>query len=198
MERNVKISLEKAREWYNSGNESLKEVALQAFKESELIVNPWEKIKTFEDACRTFIYHGINPGDADLIDDPYLRNIYKLQIIRKALNGVDWEPKFNTGTIWYPWLRYYPKGISYSASCVPIANFKFKEDNKIYTLVRWGYYYSNNGLSNYRLASGGVNAELGLIGCKSKEIAEYFSITFGKLIFDVIYGQYNNYEWISN
>ena len=29
MERNITITLEKAREWYNSGNTSLKKVALQ-------------------------------------------------------------------------------------------------------------------------------------------------------------------------
>ena len=35
-ERNITITLDKAREWYNSENESLKEIALQAFNESEL------------------------------------------------------------------------------------------------------------------------------------------------------------------
>jgi hypothetical protein len=35
-ERYVKISLEKAKEWYNSNNPSLKEVALQAFTKEEL------------------------------------------------------------------------------------------------------------------------------------------------------------------
>ena len=34
-ERNVKISLEKAREWYNKGGE-LKEIALSAFSEEEI------------------------------------------------------------------------------------------------------------------------------------------------------------------
>lgn len=36
MERNIKITLEKAKEWYNSNNESLKDIALQAFSEKEL------------------------------------------------------------------------------------------------------------------------------------------------------------------
>lgn len=198
MERNVKISLEKAKEWYDSGNESLKEVALQAFKESELMVNPWEKIKTFGDACRTCIYHGINPGDADLIDDPYLRNIYKLQIIRRALNGVDWEPKLNTGIIYYPWLQYYPKGNSYDSSWKPVANFKSKEDNKVYTLVAGISNYCDGGLGYFGCGFGDVSADPGLLGCKSEEIAKYFGMTFGKLIFDIVYGYYNNYEWVSN
>lgn len=45
-ERNVKISLEKAREWYNQGGE-LKELALSAFTENEIttsaLPNTWEE-----------------------------------------------------------------------------------------------------------------------------------------------------------
>lgn len=192
MERNVKISLEKAREWYNSGNESLKEVALQAFKESELIVNPWENIKTFEDACRVL---GVNPKGVDLIYDSHLQNMYKLQIVRRALNA-DWEPKLNTETIYYPWMRYYPKGSSYDSSWTPVANFKAKEDNKVYTLVGGDCYYYGGGLGYFGCGYGAVTAFRGLLGCKSEEIAKYFGKTFGKLIFDAIYGHYNNYTWV--
>lgn len=191
--RIVKISLKKAKEWYNSGNESLKEVALQAFKESELIT-PWENIKTFEDACRVL---NINPKILNLIYDPHLRNMYKLQVVKKALNGVYWEPKLNTGAIYCPWLRYYPKGNSYDSSWKPVANFKDKEDNKVYTLVGKNCSCSNNGgLSYFGLGYGDINAYHGLLGCKSEKIAKYFGITFGKLIFDAIYGHYNNYTWV--
>ena len=45
-ERNVKISLEKAREWYNQGGE-LKEIALSAFSQDEIttsaLPNTWEE-----------------------------------------------------------------------------------------------------------------------------------------------------------
>lgn len=195
MERNVKISLEKAKELYNSGNESLREVALQAFKEGELVRNPWELIKTFEDACMVL---NINPKTVDLIDDSYLRNIYKLQIIRRALNGMDWEPNLNTGRIYYPWLRYYLKDDIRYINRKPIANFKVKEDAKIYTLFGGDYNYHDGGLSVFECGYGYTNVSLGLLGCKSAEIAKYFGITFGKLIFDTIYGHYDNYEWVSN
>ena len=192
MERNVKISLEKAREWYNSGNESLKEIALQAFKESELIVKVWENIKTFEDAC---IVLGINLKSIDLIYDPNLQNMYKLQIVRRALN-VGWEPKLNEGIIYYPLITYNPKGNIYQSPWKPIANFKAKENNKVYTLLGGEYNYYNGGLCSFGLRRGDVIAVLGLLGCKSEEIAKYFSITFGKLIFDAVYSQYNNYTWV--
>ena len=38
-ERNITVTLKKAREWYNSGNTSLKEIALQAFDKNELVYN---------------------------------------------------------------------------------------------------------------------------------------------------------------
>lgn len=193
MERNIKISLEKAREWYNSGNESLREVALQAFKEEELVRNPWEFIKTFEDACMVL---NINPDTVSLIYDTQLQNMYKLRIIKKALNGADWEPKLNTGTIYYPWMRYYLKGNSYDSSWKPVANFKVKEDNKVYTLVGGDCDSYAGGLGVFGCGCGDVGADLGLLGCKSEEIAKYFGITFGKLIFDAIYGHYNNYTWV--
>ena len=194
MERNVKISLEKAREWYNSGNESLREVALQAFKESELAENPWQLIKTFEDACRVL---NINPDAVYLIFDAHLQNMYKLKVIKKALNGVEWEPNFNTGRIYYPCIRYYPKGSIYDSSWTPVANFKTKyNDNEVYTLVGGNYSNYYGGLGYFGCGYGVVKVDLGLLGCKSGEIAKYFGNTFGKLIFDTIYGQYNNYTWV--
>ena len=36
MERNITITIEKAKEWYNSNYSSLKEIALQAFSKEEL------------------------------------------------------------------------------------------------------------------------------------------------------------------
>lgn len=193
MERNVKISLERAREWYNSGNESLREVALQAFKEDELIGCPWELIKTFEDACAVL---NINPDMIHLIFDGQLKSMYKLKVIKKALNGVEWEPNLNIGTIYYPRLRYYPKGSSYNSSWTPVANFRAKEDNKVYTLIGGDYSGYDGGLGHFGFGYGDVYSDSGLLACKSEEIAKYFGNTFGKLIFDAIYGQYNNYTWV--
>lgn len=193
MERNVKISLEKAREWYNSDNESLREVALQAFKESELVENPWELIKTFEDACRVL---NINPDAVYLIFDAHLQNMYKLKVIKRALNGVEWEPNLNTGIIYFPWLRYHSVSSSYNSDLTPLANFINKKNNEVYTLVGGDCYHYSGGLSIFCGRYGDVYTGLGLLGCKSKEIAKYFGKTFGKLIFDAIYGQYNNYTWV--
>lgn len=43
--RTIKITLDKAREWYNSNNSPLKEIALQAFSEKELKIPSYDDIK---------------------------------------------------------------------------------------------------------------------------------------------------------
>lgn len=48
-ERNITLTLDKAKEWYKKGGE-LKEIALQAFSEKELTVLP----KSWEEYCRTY------------------------------------------------------------------------------------------------------------------------------------------------
>ena len=60
MERNITITLEKAREWYNSGNKSLKEIALQAFSKEELTGFDFKKIKTFKEALTALEYRENN------------------------------------------------------------------------------------------------------------------------------------------
>ena len=51
-ERAIKISLEKAKEWYNSGDDTLKDLALQAFNMNELeepkLPKSWEEYITLE------------------------------------------------------------------------------------------------------------------------------------------------------
>jgi hypothetical protein len=43
---------------------------------------------------------------------------------------------------------------------------------------------------------GHVEPHLGLLSCKTKEIAEHMGKYFAKEIFDAVYGQFNNYKWI--
>ena len=56
VKRNVTITLEKAIEWYNSGDESLKDLALQAFTKEELIYN-FRDIINFKKACDALDYN---------------------------------------------------------------------------------------------------------------------------------------------
>lgn len=92
MKRNIAITLEKAKEWYNSDNISLKEIALQAFNKEELDTFDFTKIKTFEDALNALEYtESTKVYIRNTINDISMYSkasaaMSKLNIIRKALN----------------------------------------------------------------------------------------------------------------
>ena len=201
--RNVTLTLNKAKEFYNSGNDALREVALQAFTENELKEVHYTDIKTFEDACKAL---GLSEGnvnyDIERIEEAecglgkHLIAIYKLDIIRKALNG-GWEPKLTKGDIYYSWVRFYLPNKKPSDKKT-IATLK--ADGQKYLLVcSCGGYGSCAGLGFFDSGCGCGNsyAFLGLLCCKSREIAQYMSTQFGEYIFDACYAQHlGAYEWV--
>ena len=87
-ERNITVTLDKAKEWFNSGNATLKEIALQAFREEELTWH-YSQIKTLEDACKAL---GLNYDIISIVTKDVATfskasaAMFKLNIIRKALN----------------------------------------------------------------------------------------------------------------
>ena len=201
--RNVTLTLQKAKEFYNSGNAALKEVALQAFTQEKLTTPKYTDIKTFKDAC---IALGMDMSDIeyDLSNllcvkgriSKHLTAIYKLDIIRKALNGADWKPKMTKGDIYYGWVRFYKKSINIPSNEKIIGNFI--ADGQEYLLVGgfgdYGYY---GGIFNFGCGYGDSDANLGLLCCKSAEIAKYMSEQFGKIIFDACYAHHvGSYKWL--
>lgn len=203
--RNVTLTLQKAKEFYNSGNAALKEVALQAFTQEKLTTPKYTDIKTFEDACDAL---GLCKRDVEFDLNhlagmkgglgEHLTAIYKLDIIRKALNGADWKPKMAKGDIYYGWVRFYKKYSNVPSDKKIIDNFI--ADGQKYLLVGgfWGC-ESCNGLSSFYsgFGSGYSSAGLGLLCCKSAEIAQYMSEQFGKIIFDACYAHHvDSYEWL--
>ena len=203
--RNVTLTLQKAKEFYNSGNAALKEIALQAFTKEELTAPKYTDIKTFEDACKAlglnmdFVNFAIcNMENIEGGFGKHLTAIYKLDIIRKALNGTDWKPKMTEGDTYYGWVKFYKKSSDIPSDKKIIGNFI--ADGQRYFLVggfsACGCY---NGLSDFysEYKCGYSTAYLGLLCCKSAEIAQYMSEQFGKLIFDACYAHHvDSYKWI--
>lgn len=205
--RNVTLTLEKAKEFYNGGNAALKELALQAFTQEELTTPKYTDIKTFEDACLALrmdmgkvewdIEH-LACIEGDL--GGHLIAIYKMDIIRKALNG-NWKISLVQGSVYYPYVRVYPAGqraIEAASSNNRKLGESFKADGHKYTLIGGGYScYDSCGLASLCLGYGVVQPYLGLLGCKSSEIAEHMSRYFSKEIFEATYAQHIGlYEWI--
>lgn len=202
--RNIALTLEKAREWYNGGNEALREAALQAYTEDELKTVHFSEIKSYEDACKVL---GIDSTDFT-IHTPYktsdvnrhLVAVYKLDIIRKALN-MGWKPSLVEGKAYWPYVRFYPAGDK-AREAARSNNWKvcqsFYADGKKYSLVGCGYVnYYGAGLGHFGFRCGDAYPSLGLLGCKSREIAEHMSAYFAKEIFEACYAQHvGTYEWV--
>jgi hypothetical protein len=200
--RNISLTLEKAKEWYNSGSADLKEVALQAYSEQELKTEDWERIKTFEDACDALgidSSFGLNGAVTKYGFRKHLTALYKLDIIRQALNK-DYKPSLVHGTVYYPWIRFY-KSYKEVKNVVRDNDWKLcgkvKIEGTTYFLVCCGCNDCSPGLScfSHSVGAGGVTI-LGLLCCKSREIAQHMGKYFAKEIFDATYVQHNNYNWV--
>ena len=203
--RNVTLTLQKAKEFYNSGNAALKEVALQAFTQEELTTPNYTDIRTFEDACLAL---GMNMDNVicdishmEAVEGKlgkHLIAIYKLDIIRKALNGADWKPKIAEGNIYYGWVRFYKKSSDVPSDKKIIGNF-IADGQKYFLVGGFGCYGCFDGFGSFhsRFGYGFSYADLGLLCCKSAEIAQYMSKQFGKIIFDACYAHHvGSYQWI--
>ena len=209
-ERNVTVTLNKAKEWFNSGNATLREIALQAFDKDELTYN-FKNITTFKKACEAL---GLNYDDMFYIT----KNIatiskasaamFKLNIIRKALNlGQDLhltkDPE--DSYIYYPYNPFVTKSSTYYKSEINSGKMevigKIKSKGEEYNVLGGdasyggyaglGGFYSNDSV-------GYVSANIGFLGCANKEIAKHLGKYFGMLITEAKYGDMVDFKIISD
>ena len=208
MEKNISVTLEKAREWYNSGNVTLKEIALQAFDKDELTYN-FKNITTFRKACEALDF---DYGDMACMARKIATisrasaAMFKLNIIRKALNlGQDLhltkDPE--DSYIYYPYNPFITKSSTYYNDEINSGKMevigKIKSEGEEYNvlsgsannggLAGLGYFNSNDGV-------GRANAFIGFLGCANKEIAQHFGKYFGMLITEAKYGDMVDFEII--
>ena len=207
-ERNITVTLEKAKEWYNSGDATLKEIALQAFNEKELIFN-FKDITTFKDAC--------NVLSIDRKAANYLIRcmgeiskasvaMFKLNIIRKALNlGQDLHltKDQEDSHIYYPYNPFVTKSSTYYKSEINSGKMevigRIKSEGEEYDVLGGsantdasaglGCFYPNYGI-------GYAAADFGFIGCANEEIAKHLGKYFGILITEAKYGDMVDFEII--
>ena len=208
MERNITITLEKAVEWYNSGNDTLKEVALQAFSRDELLYN-YRNIKSLSDACEVlgFDYVGIRTtalGIAKISKSSAA--MFQLNIIRKALNlGQDLHltKDLKNSYIYYPYNPFVTKSSTYYKSDINSGKMevigKIKSEGEEYNVL--GGNADNGGaagLGDFYSAAGvgNANTNIGFLGCANKEIAQHFGKYFGMLITEAKYGDMVDFEII--
>lgn len=210
--RNVIVTLEKAKEWYNSNNESLKEIALQAFSKEELDAFDFTKIKTFRDALNALGYSGYDMQK--IMEKTKSISYYsrasaamiKLNIIRKALNlGQDLhltkDPE--DSYIYYPYNPFVTESSTYYKNELDSGRMKvigkIMSEGEVYNVLGGhadiggstglGYFRSHDGV-------GYAYANIGFLGCASKKIAQHFGKHFGMLITEAKYGDMVDFEII--
>ena len=214
MERNITITLKKAREWYNSGNTSLKEIALQAFNKEELTGFDFKKIKTFEDALTALEYSENNKEYIkNTINDVSMYSrastaMTKLNIIRKALNlGQDLyltkDPE--DSHIYYPSNPFVTKSSTYYNNEVNLGRIeiigKIKSEGEEYNVLGGSANdgdLTGLGSFDYDCGIGLAYAGIGFLGCANKEIAQHLGKYFGMLIIEAKYGDMVDFEIVEN
>ena len=210
MERNITITLEKAREWFNGENKDLKNIALQAFSKYELTYN-FKDITTFKTACEVL---GLNYDVIYIVTKDIFTfskasaAMFKLNIIRKALNlGQDLhltkDPE--DSYIYYPYNPFVTKSSTYydddfSSGEQKIIG-KIKSEGEEYNVLGGGAPFGGSaGLGDFRsdIGVGYAGANLGFLGCANKEIAKHLGKYFGMLITEAKYGDLDGFEVIED
>lgn len=112
--RNITVSLEEAREWYNSENQILRKLALQAYTEKEL-----SEPQTFKDVLKSLGIQSLNIGmkvngkEVSSVEiGNELATHIKLMFIAKYFNGT-WKPEINK-TKYFLARTHYSYDIPYS------------------------------------------------------------------------------------
>lgn len=207
-ERNVTVTLDKAKEWFNSGNATLKEIALQAFNKDELAYN-FKNITTFKKACEAL---GLNYDDMFHIT----KNIstiskasaamFKLNIIRKALNlgqNLHLTKSLENCCVYYPYNPFVTENSTYYKSEIDSGKMeiigKIKSEGEEYNVLGSAATSGSAGLGYFYALSGVglADAYIGFLGCANKEIAQHLGKYFGMLITEAKYGDIVDFEIIS-
>ena len=209
-ERNITVTLEKAKEWYNSGNATLKAIALQAFDKEELIYN-FKDIKTLENACEALglDYSIISIVAKDIATfSKASAAMFKLNIIRKALNlGQDLhltkDPE--DSYIYYPYNPFVTENSTHYKSELNSGKMevigKIKSKREEYNVLGGNAGTGGiAGLGNFRSRNGmgDAFASVGFLGCANKEIAQHFGKYFGMLITEAKYGDMVDFKIIKD
>lgn len=208
--RNVTIPLEKAIELFHSEDASLKEIALQAFTEDELIYH-FKSITTFKMACEAL---GLNYDAISSIAENIATvsrasaAMFKLNIIRKALNlGQDLHlienPEYSF--IYYPYNPFVTERSTYYESKLNSGKIevigKIKSEGTLYNVLG-GHAYNGGsaGLGYFQEYNevGYANTCTGFLGCASKEIAQHLGKYFGMLITEAKYGYIVDFEIVKD
>ena len=201
------VTIDEAREMYNSGNKTLKDLALKVFSEDELNQSTYSEIKTFEDAVTVL---GMSIDDENSIVNTLKKRskamaaMYKLNIIRKAINlgqNIHLIKSANEDSLVYcPKNPFIAKGSTYYKNDIEWCRMeiigRFNNDGIEYFVLNGDPGISgHSGLAVYDglICVAHAKTEFAFLGCASAEIAEHFGKYFGMLITEAKYGDVDDF-----
>ena len=153
-----------------------------------------ERIKSFTDATNEM---GVCLATY-MRENQSIESLSRLQLIIDALNE---GHRFNllTGTVWYPWVRFFRmKSVPKDAEV--IGHFRYQGEK--FALVGGGASRGGTAGLGFFGSNDGVcfaYSYVGMLACKSEEIAKYVSTQFGKLVFDACFVRHfegKEFEWL--
>lgn len=148
------------------------------------------RIKTYEDA-RDYLGYVVS----------YNRSVSSLAKLQTILDALNEKHKFNllTGTVWYPRVRFFRmKSVPKDAEVIGHFRYQGEKFALVGGYARYGgtaglgYFDSDDGV-------GYASSIVGMLVCKSEEIAKYVSTQFGKLVFDACFARHfkgEEFEWL--
>lgn len=194
--RNIAVPFSKAREWYNSNNAELRELALLTFNKEELEQSLFKNICRFKDACKVL---NIDPKNLKQLEEGFYENnifntvpeslaILKINIIRRALN-IEHTIEYDKGDIYYPYLI-----LSKHSNLDKILLAELVINNTSYNLYGGVNRFVSDGVTDMSISTSYCNP-YALFVCATKEIAEHMLKHFYTYMFEALYLGYVNIKW---
>lgn len=151
-------------------------------------------VQTYEDACKIMSRDVYGNVPANFSVDA----LRKLHVILDALNE---GHKFNllTGTVWYPWVRFFRmKSVPKDAEVIGHFSYQGEKFALVGGRATCGS-YAGLGFFYSCIDVGFARSNVGMLACKSEEIAKYVSTQFGKLVFEACFARHFNvgeFKWL--
>ena len=203
----LEVTLDEAREWYNSNNDTLKKIALQAFNKEKLAYN-FKDITTFKKACEAL---GLNYDAISIVNkDIYTFSkasaaTFKLNIIRNAINlgqNLHLAKDPEDSCISYPFnplitINTHAYDAELKLGTMEIVG-RINVEGEEYNVLGgdYGGLKHCSGLGSFGCQTDicYILADYAFLGCANKEIARHFSRYFGVLITEAKFGDLDGFK----
>lgn len=158
-----------------------------------------ERVKTLKDAADIAkdLYPEIYKKWINAKGNSYEENLYAYRMVVAVLTN-DEKNHLTSGDCYYPFVQFCrPDKVKNCAGDTVVGHIK-SEGEKFAIVGGYAYHGSTSGLGYFNSHYGvsHANSAVGFRSVSSRKIAKHISKYFGRLVFDLMYGESNcDYEW---